>query len=148
LFNLFLTHDTRSLLKKPLRQPPVLLSVTLFQSKTARSECMQPTRSAIPAGSGLPRRAHAHCSRSLGIRTRLNAAQLNTNSQSTFASPRSFTFFSGPVCFNHPNGFLQQPPFAQADLISRMARRSSVNRAAPVAGVLRHMRCHAHVPDG
>ena len=31
--------------------------------------------------------------RSFGIRIRLKAAQLNTNNQSTFASPRSFTFF-------------------------------------------------------
>jgi hypothetical protein len=49
--------------------------------------------------------SHAHCPRSFGIRKRLNAAQLNTNSQSTLASPRSFTFFSGPICFSHPNGF-------------------------------------------
>src|SRR5687767_10508273 len=39
------------------------------------------------------------------MRKRLKAAQLNTNSQSTLASPRSFTFFSGPICFNRPNGF-------------------------------------------
>ncbi len=27
------------------------------------------------------------------------------DNQSTFASPRSFTFFRGPICFSHPNGF-------------------------------------------
>ena len=48
---------------------------------------------------------HALCARSFGIRIRLKAAQLNTNNQSTFASPRSFTFFNGPICFSHPNGF-------------------------------------------
>jgi hypothetical protein len=48
---------------------------------------------------------HALCARSFGIRIRLKTAQLNTNNQSTFASPRSFTFFIGPICFNHPNGF-------------------------------------------
>jgi hypothetical protein len=48
---------------------------------------------------------HALCARSFGMRIRLKAAQLNTNNQSTFASPRSFTFFRGPICFSHPNGF-------------------------------------------
>jgi len=48
---------------------------------------------------------HALCARSFGIRIRLKTAQLNTNNQSTFASPRSFTFFKGPICFSHPNGF-------------------------------------------
>jgi hypothetical protein len=49
--------------------------------------------------------AHAHCSRSFGMRRRLKAAQLNTNTQATLADPRSFTFFSGPICLSHPNGF-------------------------------------------
>ena len=31
------------------------------------------------------------------------AAQLKTNSQSTFSSPRSFTWRSGPVCFSQPS---------------------------------------------
>ena len=48
---------------------------------------------------------HALCARSFGIRIRLKAAQLNTNNQSTFARPRSFTFFKGPICFSHPKGF-------------------------------------------
>ena len=39
------------------------------------------------------------------MRNRLKAAQLNTNIQSTFGRPRSLTFFTGPVCFNQPNGF-------------------------------------------
>jgi hypothetical protein len=39
------------------------------------------------------------------MRKRLKAAQLNTNNQSTFANPRSFTFFIGPICLSHPNGF-------------------------------------------
>jgi hypothetical protein len=55
----------------------------------------------------------AHCSPSLpggwaislGRRSRLCAAQLKTNSQSTFSSPRSFTWRSGPVCFSHPKLF-------------------------------------------
>jgi hypothetical protein len=25
--------------------------------------------------------------------------------QSTFARPRNFTFFKGPICFSHPKGF-------------------------------------------
>src|SRR5215469_4947529 len=45
------------------------------------------------------------CAISLGSRRRLCAAQLNTNSQSTFDSPRSFTCRRAPVCFNHPKPF-------------------------------------------
>jgi len=43
---------------------------------------------------------------SLGNRSRLWAAQLKTKSQSTLAGPRSFTWASGPVCFNQPKVFL------------------------------------------
>ena len=46
-----------------------------------------------------------HCARSFGMRSRLKAAQLNRNSQSTFSKPRSFTFRNGPVCLSHPNAF-------------------------------------------
>jgi hypothetical protein len=59
--------------------------------------------STLTSERGLSPLLHALCA--LGIRIRLKAAQLNTNNQSTFASPRSFTFFSGPICFNHPNRF-------------------------------------------
>jgi hypothetical protein len=39
----------------------------------------------------------------------LKTAHLNTNNQSTFASRQSFTFFKGPICFSHPNGFSTYP---------------------------------------
>lgn len=56
-------------------------------------------------GRGLLGGTYAHRSCSFGIRRRLNATQLNTNRQSTFASTRTFTFLSGPACFSQPNGF-------------------------------------------
>jgi hypothetical protein len=42
---------------------------------------------------------------SLGSRIRLWAAQLKTNSQSTFSRPRNLTCRSGPVCFSQPKPF-------------------------------------------
>src|SRR5215510_717376 len=53
-----------------------------------------------------------------------------------------------PDLLQPPERFLHQPPFAQADLISGMTCRSRINGATPVAGVLRDMRRHSHVPDG
>ena len=40
-----------------------------------------------------------------GSRSRLCAAQLKTKIQSTLASPRSFTWRSGPVCLSQPKVF-------------------------------------------
>ena len=51
------------------------------------------------------RELHTHCALSFGMRSRLKAAQLNTNTQSTLAKPRSFTFLRGPICFSHAKGF-------------------------------------------
>ena len=34
-----------------------------------------------------------------------SCAQHPSQDQTQIASPRSFTFFSGPICFSHPNGF-------------------------------------------
>jgi hypothetical protein len=42
---------------------------------------------------------------SLGSRIRLWAAQLKTNNQSTFSSPRNLTWRSGPVCYSQPKAF-------------------------------------------
>jgi hypothetical protein len=53
----------------------------------------------------LDRWLDALCARTFGILIELKAAQVNTNNQSTFARPRSFTFFKGPICFSHSNGF-------------------------------------------
>jgi len=72
----------------------------------SRTLCCFGFRSATIGGNrGLGPLLHVLCARSFGIRIRLKTAQLNTNNQSTFASPRSFTFFTGPICFSHPNGF-------------------------------------------
>src|SRR5437899_11166927 len=72
----------------------------------SRTFCCFGFRSAtIGANRGSELLLHALCARSFGIRIRLKTAQLNTNNQSTFSSPRSFTFFKGPICFSHPNGF-------------------------------------------
>jgi hypothetical protein len=40
---------------------------------------------------------------SFGNRIKLKAALANTNSQSTFAKPRSFTFRIQAMVFSHPN---------------------------------------------
>ena len=50
-----------------------------------------------------------------GNRIRLCAAQLKTNNQSTFSSPRNLTCRKGPVCFNHAKALFDQPAAAQAD---------------------------------
>jgi hypothetical protein len=47
--------------------------------------------------------AHAALGSSFGKRIRLKAALANTNSQLTFASPRSFTFRIHAIVFNQPN---------------------------------------------
>ncbi len=49
--------------------------------------------------------AEFDCAISRGSRMRLCAAQLKTNSQSTFSRPRNFTCRSGPVCLSHPKPF-------------------------------------------
>ena len=74
----------------------VRLSFSLFEL---------PLCSGKPRSRRLGRWFHAFCARSFGIRIRLKAAQLNTNNQSTFARPRSFTFLKGPICFSQPKGF-------------------------------------------
>jgi hypothetical protein len=48
---------------------------------------------------------HAHWILSFGMRSRLKAAQLNKNNQSTLGRPRNFTLRSGPVCFSQPKAF-------------------------------------------
>src|SRR5467141_2934879 len=71
----------------------------------SRTLCCFGFRSATIGGNrGSGPLLHALCARSFGIRIRLKTAQLNTNNQSTFASPRSFTFFKGPLCFSHTDG--------------------------------------------
>ena len=60
------------------------------------------------------RRLHAHCflclifcrcAMSLCGRVKLWAAELKTNRGSTFSSPRSLSWRSGPVCFSQPKTF-------------------------------------------
>lgn len=64
-----------------------------------------PLDTALESGGKRLGGTHAYCFRSFGIRKRLNVAELNTNNQSTLASPGSFTFFSGSISLSHPNGF-------------------------------------------
>jgi hypothetical protein len=96
-------HESfRSLLKLPFVQRADHFMTACLAWVFVVSAAARPL---VPGSRGLGQQFHALCARSFGIRIRLKAAQLNTNNQSTFASPRSFTFFRGPICFNHPNGF-------------------------------------------
>ena len=94
-----------------------------------------------------PRAAVACWAMGRGSRIRLWAAQLKTNSQSTFSSPRSLTCCNGPVCFSLAESFLYQPAAAQANGIAGMPRSSSVQVAAPRLVVLGHMSGHVQLPD-
>src|SRR5205823_14473068 len=89
---------TKSLLK-------IAFTQRVDHSKSRALCCFGVGSAAIGGNRGSGPLIHALCARSFGIRIRLKTAQLNTNNQSTFASPRSFTFFKGPICFSQPKGF-------------------------------------------
>jgi hypothetical protein len=96
-------------LRLPLVQAHIC-GVKPILASPLKSICRQTATSALPTPATT---VQAHRSPSLpgdwaisrGRRRRVCAAQLKTNCQSTFSSPRSFTWRSGPVCFSHPKLF-------------------------------------------
>ena len=80
--------ELRSLLK-------ISFARRVDHSKSRTLCCFGFRSDTIGGNRGLGPVLHALCARSFGIGIRLKTAQLNTNNQSTFASPRSFTLVSG-----------------------------------------------------
>ena len=76
------------------------------------------------------------------------AAQLKTNSQSTFSSPRSLTWRSGPVCLSHPKPFSISHRRLRLIGVAGLPRGSAVEVAAAALVVPGHMRGHVQLPRG
>jgi hypothetical protein len=100
---LFAEALTKRLLKNPNARPNLVPK----RKRSARRHGPAPHRSADWKPATRPtqtRRPHqTRCGSSFGKRMRLKAALAKTKSQSTFGSPRSFTFRIQAIVFSHPN---------------------------------------------